>query len=576
MSDNEKKIVELDGRVVNLFGGLPQLTRRTFLGRAAMTSAAAFLAACGITGGPAPSGTGTSAAKKGGHFIEADTTEVKSVNPLFFSGEEGGDWIGHMLFAGLLTGDAKGVSTPVLASAMPTVSSDEKTITFKLKQGVKWSDGKELTADDVVYTYTIHSDPAYKNTKTGQRLAGRFDSITAPDPYTIVFKLTKVWPAFLIANAHYGIIPKSVFGSLSPDDLNTTPLNQNPTVVSGAWKMASFKQGQQVELARNDASFMGGASLENYVLRQLATSSAIVNALATGEIDMGVLDPSLLSRVQSLSNVTVYSYVSNGCDFLYYQLDPAKPGSVFFSDVRVRQALVHALDREKMIKSIYFDQAAVGVSVMPLSSWAQTTDGVAKYPFDKAKAESLLDAAGWKMGSSGVRQKDGKDMKFEIITQSGRAPYSDLVTSMVDQWRAIGVQASPKLLEANAATDQRINKRDFDTLFLPLTIGADPDVTPAWHSGAAAVGQYNSGKWSNAQADKAITDAANTNDIETRKKLYAQFQQIFMNELPAAPLFHPKALYGLSKRVLGVQDVLGAYDKYQRAWMRTVSVSDGK
>src|SRR6266571_4524081 len=135
MSDNEKQVVELDGRVVNLFGGLPQLTRRTFLGRAALASTAAFLAACGITSGPAPSATGTSAAKKGGHFIEADTTEVKSVNPLFFSGEEGGDWIGHMLFAGLLTGDAKGVSQPSLASAMPTVSSDEKTITFKLKQG---------------------------------------------------------------------------------------------------------------------------------------------------------------------------------------------------------------------------------------------------------------------------------------------------------------------------------------------------------------------------------------------------------------------------------------------------------
>src|SRR5205823_2316345 len=264
------------------------------------------------------------AARQGGHFIEADTTEVKTVNPIFFSGEEGGDWIGHMMFAGLMTGSAAGEISPLLAAAPPSVSADQLTITFKLRPGVKWTDGQDLTADDVVFTYKIHSDPDYAKTDTGQRLADRFTSIAAPDPSTVVFTLAKVWPAFLLANCHYGIVPKHVLGSLSAEELNTTPFNQNPTAVSGAFKMQNFQAGQQVALERNGASSLGGSQLDGYVLRQLSNSTAIGSALQAGEIDFGPLDPSLLSSIQSSSTVSVYSYVSNGTDLLFYQIDPSK------------------------------------------------------------------------------------------------------------------------------------------------------------------------------------------------------------------------------------------------------------
>jgi peptide/nickel transport system substrate-binding protein len=526
--------------------------------------------------GAAPTTSGAAPApRQGGHFVEADTTEVKTVNPIFFSGEEGGDWIGHMLFAGLMTDNAAGEISPLLAAAPPSVSADQLTITFKLRKGVKWTDGQELTADDVVFTYKIHSDPDYAKTDTGQRLAGRFTSITAPDPYTVVFTLTKVWPAFLLANCHYGIVPKHVLGSLSAEELNTASFNQNPTAVSGAFKMQAFQAGQQVALERNAASFMSGSQLDGYVLRQLSNSTAVGNALQAGEIDLGPLDPSLLSSIQSSSTVSVYSYVSNATDLLFYQMDPAKPGSQIFGETAVRQALLHALDRESMIKAIYFNQAVVGDSALPLASWAHTSEGIPQYGFDRAKAQALLDGAGWKMGPNGVRQKNGKDLSFELLAVSGRAAYSDLVASLADQWKAIGAQATTRLQDSNAVVDQMIHKRDFDLLLFPLTIGADPDLTPLWKSTATAQGGYNASHYMNAEVDKLIDDAAGTNDINQRKQLYAQVQQKLMTDLPAAPLFYPKALYGVSKRVNGVQSVLGAYNRYQRAWMKDVWVSGG-
>lgn len=517
----------------------------------------------------------TTASRKGGNFIEASPVQVKTVNPIFFSGEEGGDWLGHMMFAGLMTGNASGEIQPLLAAAPPTISEDQLTITFKLRSDAKWTDGQPLTADDVVFTYKIHSDPAYAKTNTGQRLAGRFSSISAPDPHTVVFTLSAVWPAFLLSNAHYGIIPKHVLGSLSAEDLNTTPFNQNPAVTSGAFKMGSFKPGEQVSLQRNPASFLGGSILNHYTLLQLSGTTGIVNGLLSGEVHLGPLDPSLLSSVQSNPSLAVYSYVSNGMDLMYYQMDPSQPGSQIFADHAVRQALLYALDRKKMVKAIYYNQAVVADSQLPRASWAYTSKGLPHYGFDKAKAQSLLEGAGWKMGSSGVRQKNGKDLRFEILSVSGQAPYPDMIASMADQWKAVGAAATTRLLESDSVVDVMINKRNFDLLLFPLTLGADPDLTPLWSSKATAQGAYNASHYVNPQLDKLITDAGATNNINRRKQLYAECQKVLMTDLPAAVLFYPKALWGINKHVQGVRGVLGAYNKYQRAWMRKVNDTSG-
>ena len=150
-----------------------------------------------------------------------------------------------------------------------------------------------------------------------------------------------------------------------------------------------------------------------------------------------------------------------------------------------------------------------------------------------------------------------------------------MVASMADQWKAIGAQMTPQLLDSNAVVDQMIHKRDFDLLLFPLTIGADPDLTPLWKSSATAQGGYNASGYLNPDVDKLIDSAAGTNDINQRKQLYAQVQQKLMMDLPAAPLFYPKALYAVNKRVNGFQGVLGAYNRYQRAWMKDVWVSSG-
>jgi ABC-type transport system substrate-binding protein len=148
---------------------------------------------------------------------------------------------------------------------------------------------------------------------------------------------------------------------------------------------------------------------------------------------------------------------------------------------------------------------------------------------------------------------------------------------MQDAWSQIGVRATPRLIDFNALTDQWTNKRDFDVLLIPVQFPVDPDPTIIWSSNAAKPGGFNGSHWINSKIDDLCKQGAATYDINERKKIYAQFQEIYMTELPAAPLFYPKALYGINKRVGGIMGALGTFNRFQRCvWMKDVYVKDGK
>jgi peptide/nickel transport system substrate-binding protein len=546
---------------------LTRTTRRRLIrnagAAAALLSMADVLAACGVIGGPV-GGT------KGGTLVEMNPAGIANLNPLFAGREQAGAAVGSLMFDRLYSSTISGEPIPLLAADLPSASPDLKTITVKLRQNLKWSDGKPLTADDVVFTYKVFSSPDYKETNTGQfaTLSERIESVTATDPTTIVFKLKTVWPLLFTNYNWFGIVPKHILGGLSPAALNTAEFNTKPTVTSGVFRFVTFDPGQQVKVERNPGYYSGDALLDGYVFRQVANSSAVINGLQTGEAQFGPLDPSLLDKVKSLADVKVYSYVKSAIDILFFQMNPAKPGSKFFKDVRVREALLRALDREQMIKGIYFDQAIVGTSLIPSANWAFAKTGLPEYKYDRAKAEQLLDAAGWTRSGSGVRMKDGQPFEVEMIAVSGQAPYTDLVASMQDQWRQIGVTMKPRQMDFNALVDQWATKRDFDLLFVGVNIPADPDQSGIWSSTAA----LNGSSYKNDKVDDLLRRGAELLDKSERTKIYTELQQILMTDLPGAPLFYPKEVLGLSSKVKGIEGTLGVFNRFQRSWMRGVSV----
>jgi peptide/nickel transport system substrate-binding protein len=537
-----------------------------------------FLAACG--GGSTSTGV---TVKEGGHIVEASTSDTKTFNSVLTS-DYTSDHMISMVNDGLYTIDANANLFPLIAKDKPKLSSDGLTYTVNLRQDVKWSDGNDVTADDVLFTYQLMYDPAYKKVNSPRRgdLEKYIDSVTAKDKYTVIFKTKSVFAPFATTHLIYALLPKHVLGNLSADDINTAPWNSAPTVTNGAFTFVKWDKGSQVTLAKNPKYYRGAPHLDGYVFKIGTVSTEVLNQLKTGEIDVGYpgigpIDPSQYDAAKSVDNLNVYSYPRLSFDFFLFQLDPAKPASKFFSDKSVRQAMVYALDRTAIAHALYFDQATVANTTMPPKSWAYNPDNKPVYVQDKAKAQSMLDAAGWTAAGGGTRQKNGVPFKFEMITNAGNKVRENLLVVLQQQWKDVGIDATPKYVDFNKVLVPALtNTRNFDVLMVGFSWSVDPDQSQVWHSRNTIPGGFNGMGYKNPDLDKVMDDAVATLDQAQRKQLYIKMQQILAEDQPAPVLVFPNGILGLNKRIQNWQYGTFIGQTGRRVFMKDVFVSDGK
>ena len=558
---------------------LEHWSRRDFLKRtggaaaymAFLAGGLEFLEACG--GGSTQT---SQTPKKGGHVIEGNFTDIRTLNSMLSSDTASNQVIG-LMFDGLLNYKKNGDLVPALASDLPKTSSDGLTYTFKLRDNLKFSDGHPLTADDVVFTYQLAYDPKYKDVASPRRgdLSKYIASVTAQDPKTVVIQTTQVFAPFLANHALYGILPKHVLGDLDPKAVNTADFNTGPSVTNGAFKFVKWEKGQQVTLARNDNYWNGPAYLDSYVYKVLPDSVAVTNQLKTGEIDIGPVDPGQFDAIKTATNVVTSEFPVPTFTFYAYNLDPAKLGGQLFGDKAVRQALLYALNRQQIVTAIFFGHGSVANSVEPPTSWAYKDKPQVLYSFDKAKAESLLDGAGWAKGADGIRAKGGQKLKFEMITNAGNKQRESMLTVMQQSWKDIGVDATPKLIQFPQLVSQIVSIRTFDVFLVGFNWGADPDVSPLYHSRNAAPGGFNGADFKNDQADTLLDQALNTLDKSKRKDLYGQFQDLMSDQEPSPVILFNSGIYGVNTRVQGTD--FGPFNQFaQRPWNAKVWVTDGK
>lgn len=537
-----------------------------------------FLAAC--AGGTS---TTTSNVKEGGHIVEVSTADLKNFSSVL-TNDYTSDQMISMINDGLFTIDANAQSVPLIAKDKPQVSSDNLTYTVSMRQDVKWTDGQDVTADDVVFTYQLMYDPVYKAVNSPRRgtLEKYIDSVTAKDKYTVVFKLKSVFAPFQASHMNYAVVPKHVLGSLSAADINSAPWNAAPTVTNGAFTFVSWDKGSQVTLAKNAKYYRGAPHLDKYIFKIGVISTEVLNQLKTGEVDVaypgiGTIDASQYDSAKTVDNIVVYSYPRLSFDFFMFQLDPAKPASKFFSDKQVRQALYYALDRTAIAHALYFDQATVANTSMPPKSWAYNKDNQPVYNFDKTKAQSMLDAAGWTASGGGTRQKSGVPFKFEMITNAGNKIRENLLVVMQQQWKDIGIDATPKYVDFNKVLVPALtNTRQFDVLMVGFSWDVDPDQSQVWHSRNAGPGGFNGMQYKNPDLDKVLDDAVATLDQAKRKQLYFQMQQILAEDVPAPILVFPNGLLSLNKRVQNWQYGTFIGQGGRRVFIKDLFVSDGK
>jgi peptide/nickel transport system substrate-binding protein len=466
-------------------------------------------------------------------------------------------FINRAIFEGLTKPGKDLAPAPDLAESW-TTAPDGLSWTFKLRSGVKWSDGKPFTADDVAFTF---NDIVLKPDLGAQNRASyaAVKSVTVVDPTTVRFDLSRKFaalPSFLAYNA--GILPKHV---LSADPLKTTSFNKGVPVSTGPFKVEKYTSGQSVSLVRNENYFGPKPYLEKVVFTVVADPNTQIAQALAGDLQIMILDnKAAVERVKSAPGLTVVSRPL----VQYYWLSLNQTDSRF-TDVRVRQAFVHAIDRQAIIKSVELGYGSIANSPIPPLLKNFFVKDIPQYAYSPQKARDLLKAAGWTPGADGVLQKDGKPFRFTMDV--GQRGVLEPVNALIQQdLKKVGVVVDLNTMEWNAYIQKDVVRREYTATVNWWTYPSDPDVFPYYHSSAAGKG-FNIPGYQDPKLDELLVQGQSASDLESRKAVYKQLQQYTSEVLPYLFLWYPQEIDVLSSSLKGVP-ALGLRDAmhYLHEW----------
>jgi peptide/nickel transport system substrate-binding protein len=428
-----------------------------------------------------------------------------------------------LLFSGLLERDASMNVRGDLAERWE--APDPQTYIFHLHDGVKFSDGRPLTSADVKFTFqTIQNGIPSATGATQSPKRGAFrvvQSIEAPDALTVIFHLSEPNAAFAwsLVRSAVGIVPAGSGADFA----------QHP-VGSGPFRFVSSLQDEEVVVERNNQYFRGPSQIERVRFR--VVPEPVVRALelrkGTADIELNSFTPDMIPVLAQQSDLavseepgTLFSYISFNCE------DP------ILAHREIRQALTYATDRATLTSTLMRNQARVASGPLPPSNWAYEPN-VPQYEFNPAKAEALLDQAGF------PRKGDPRTgIRFTITMKSSTDSLARLLGEVLqDEWKRIGVQLELRPLEF-ATFFADITKGNFQ-LYTLRWVGAnnDPDFFEyAFGSHKIPPAGANRGRYRNPQLDALVDRARVEPDREKRRAIYSHVQQIISTDLPYLPLW---------------------------------------
>jgi peptide/nickel transport system substrate-binding protein len=482
-------------------------------------------------------------ASPGGTMIDAMTGEPSGLIAMI-AGESAASAIAGNLFNSLLKYDKNLDLTGELAQSWE-VSADQRTITFHLKPNLKWSDQRPLTSADVLFTWQKVTDD---NTRTPYGSDFKLVS-KAETPDAKTFRVTYAVPYAPALDTWAGlhILPKHL---LQDQDINNTAFARHP-VGSHYYKLSDWKNGQYLKLSRNPYASQGQANIEHLLSRIIPDKAAQFLELSADNIDSMALNPIQYARIfpsrADLSkNIGLYKELGNSYSYMGFNLK-RKP----FDDVRVRQAINYAIDKQEIIDGVLLGLGEpVASPYKPGTRWSNPK--LQPYPYDPIKARALLREAGFAdTNGDGILEKDGKPFSFEILTNQNKERE---MTAVLIQRRLkeVGIEVNIRVLEWASFLGRFIKPKQFDAVVLGWSLSLDPDQYGIWHSSQQAPGQFNFISYSNPQADKLLEAGRIELNPDKRMKIYHAFSKILLED---SPVIYLSAGYGLSaihKRVKGI------------------------
>lgn len=468
--------------------------------------------------------------------------DAKRLLPLLASDSASGEITGW-IFNGLTKYDKNIIITEDLAESWD-ISPDGLEIVFHLRRGVRWHDGVELTADDVLFTYDTVVNPNIPTPYSSNY--GPVKSVEAIDKYTVRVRYEEPF-APALESWGMGILPKHI---LYGKDITNDYYSRNP-VGTGPYRLKEWVTGQKITLEANRDYFEGEPGVQKFIARIIPDTATMFLELKFGGIDFMGLTPPQYKLQAGTERFNKYfqkfRYPAFGYTYLAYNLlDPR------FADKRVRRALSHAINKQDIIVGVLLGYGTPCTGPFPPESWAYNPN-VKDTSYDPSLSIKLMEEAGWKVGRTGLLEKNGEPFEFTVITNQGNEARIKTAQIIKEHLKKIGITMHIKVLEWQAMLHEFIDKKRFEAIILGWGLSRDPDVYDIWHSSKTREGEFNFISYKNEEVDRLLLAGRRTFDLDERRRIYWRIHEILAEDQPYTFLYVPDALPVLHKRFKGVE-----------------------
>ncbi len=512
-----------------------RLTRRSLIAAAGGLGAAALV----------PRPLFAQAPRRGGSIQVAYTPEQRNLNAAMVA-SNGVFIVANKVIEPLIDASYEGDGyRPVLATSW-SAAADGRSIAFKLREGVKWHDGKEFSSADVAF----NALEIWKKLQNfGRILFKDLEGVDTPDAATAVFRFAKPIPLQLVLNALpdlSSVVPKHLYQNT---DIANNPHNLD-LVGTGPFRWAEYKRGEFVRLERNPAYWDSPKPyLDQIIFRVMPEAAAIASAHEAGELQLSVFTAVPTGDIQRLGRLPGLEVVAKGYENIPYQANiEFNLRKAELANPKVRHAIHHALDAEKVVETIFLGYAKPATGPVPSTSKLFYTPEVQRFPFDPKRAEALLEEAGLKRGADGMR----------FAVKLSPAPWFEQTRQLGDYarqaLRQIGIDASLQAFDTPAHLKAVYTDHAFDTATGSTVFRSDPAIstTVLYESGiAAGVPWSNQFGYANPKMDEIIRAAASELDAGKRIRLYRDFQKLATEDLPIIHLVDFSFLSVASRKLMG-------------------------
>ena len=503
---------------------------------------------------------------RGGTYVESVGGYPQSLNPLLSFYNDADSDVVALTFSGLTRIGMRGDIEPDLATGWE-IDPSGITYTFQLNRNALWHDGYYFSADDVVFTTGLLQDPDYPGPPDIGALWRSVD-VSKIDDYTVQFVLEEPYAPFLDYTT-IGLLPAHILRGVRATELPDLDFNRQP-IGAGPFRVIGVEtdEGQitLITFKRFHRYYGPEPYLENVVLRFYPTPRAAFEAYQDGIVEgVARITLDLLPQAFATEDLKLYSTTTAEMTMLYF--NELVTETLPFNDTQVRQALFYGLDRQTIVDEVLMGQAVIPRTPLLPGTWAYNTQDVPSYTYDPNRALILLAESGWRRWalSDTLTTADGVPLAFTLMATNEPQDLA-IAQAIVDQWARIGISVTIQSVPPLALSGV-LESRSYQAALVHLVIPGDPDPYPFWHETQALPGQgQNYAGFQHRHISEIIEQARITVNPNQRLALYREFQQLFMEEVPAFPLYVPIYTYAIDNRVNGCQlgPLMRTGDRFRR------------